>query len=101
MKRIASLFLVCLFAAVAVAQDYRKDFISPTDDQCPLIIWQWMDGLVTKEAITKDLEAFKAAGLSGVQNFQIGGDQQSRVGVPTCAIGSEKWKTMMRWAMDE
>ena len=61
MKRIASLFLVCLFAAVAVAQDYRRDFISPTDDQRPLIIWQWMDGLVTKEAITKDLEAFKAA----------------------------------------
>ena len=101
MKRIASLFLVCLFAAVAVAQDYRRDFISPTNDQRPLIIWQWMDGLVTKEAITKDLEAFKAAGLSGVQNFQIGGDQQSRVGDPTCAIGSEKWKTMMRWAMDE
>ena len=60
-----------------------------------------MDGLVSKEAITKDLEAFKAAGLSGVHNFQIGGDQQSRVGDPTCAIGSEKWKSMMRWTMDE
>ena len=60
-----------------------------------------MDGLVTKEAITKDLEAFKAAGLAGVQNFQIGGDGQIRVGDPTCAIGSEKWKGMMRWAMDE
>ena len=59
---------------MAVAQGYRNDFISPTDGQRSLIIWQWMDGLVSKEAITKDLEAFKAAGLSGVQNFQIGGD---------------------------
>ena len=101
MKKIACLFLVCVSAVMAVAQGYRNDFISPTDGQRSLIIWQWMDGLVSKEAITKDLEAFKAAGLSGVQNFQIGGDQQSRVGDPTCAIGSEKWKSMMRWTMDE
>lgn len=83
------------------AQDYRKDFISPTMEQRPLIIWQWMDGLVTKEAITKDLEAFKAAGLAGVQNFQIGGDNQIMISDTTCAIGSEKWKSMMRWTMDE
>ena len=101
MKKIACLFLVCVSAVMAVAQGYRNDFISPTDGQRSLIIWQWMDGLVSKEAITKDLEAFKAAGLSGVQNFQIGGDQQSRVGDPTCAIGSDKWKSMMRWTMDE
>lgn len=101
MKKIAFLLYLSILATIVVAQDYRKEFISPTDDLRPLIIWQWMDGLVTKEAITKDLEAFKAAGLAGVQNFQIGGDRQIRVGDPTCAIGSEKWKGMMRWAMDE
>ena len=62
MKKIACLFLVCVSAVMAVAQRYRNDFISPTDGQRSLIIWQWMDGLVSKEAITKDLEAFKAAG---------------------------------------
>ena len=77
------------------------DFLNPKEEHRSWIIWQWMDGLVNKEAITKDLEAFKEAGLSGVQNFQIGGDQQIRVGDSTCAIGSEKWKQMMRWAMDE
>lgn len=101
MKKIVSLLCIFLIVTIAVAQDYRREFIAPTDDNRPLIIWQWMDGLVTKEAITKDLEAFKAAGLAGVQNFQIGGDDQIRVGDPTCAIGSEKWKSMMRWAMDE
>ena len=60
MKKIACLFLVCVSAVMAVAQGYRNDFISPTDGQRSLIIWQWMDGLVSKEAITKDLEAFKA-----------------------------------------
>ena len=80
---------------------YKDGFMNPTDENRSIIIWQWMDGLVTKEAITKDLEAFKAAGLAGVQNFQIGGKQQSLVGDSTCAIGSDKWKAMMRWAMEE
>ena len=98
-----------LLAAILVAychgmmaqQSLRKDFIYPKDEHRAWIIWQWMDGLVSREAITKDLEAFKAAGLAGVQNFQIGGDRQSRVGDPDIAIGSEKWKEMMRWTMDE
>ncbi|MCM1450578.1 MAG: hypothetical protein NC082_09555 [Clostridiales bacterium] len=87
--------------SVAVIEDYRRDFLTPTDENRAIMIWQWMDGLVTKEAITKDLEAFKAAGLSGVQNFQIGGDGQIRVGNAGCAIGSEQWKEMMKWAMTE
>jgi len=90
-----------LFLSGYAQSSYREDFLNPKDENRTLIIWQWMDGLVTKEAITKDLEAFKAAGLAGVQNFQIGGKQQSLVGDPTCAIGSEKWKEMMQWAMEE
>ncbi|MDE6022700.1 MAG: hypothetical protein K2G13_04270, partial [Muribaculaceae bacterium] len=60
-----------------------------------------MDGLVTKEGITRDLEAFKEAGLAGVQNFQIGGPQQMRIGNPDNAIGSENWKNLIRWTLDE
>lgn len=101
-KYLAAAAIAIGISATADAQmSYKDGFINPTDENRSLIIWQWMDGLVTKEAITKDLESFKAAGLSGVQNFQIGGRQQSLVGDTTCAIGSEKWKTMMRWAMEE
>jgi len=92
--------MACCQSLVA-QQSLREDFIHPKDEHRAWIIWQWMDGLVSREAITHDLEAFKAAGLVGVQNFQIGGEQQSRVGDPSCAIGSEKWKGMMRWTMDE
>ena len=97
----AAVLIAGLPITVGAQTPYKDGFLKPTDENRPLIIWQWMDGLVTKEGITKDLEAFKAAGLAGVQNFQIGGDMQSLVGDPTCAIGSEKWKTMMRWAMEE
>lgn len=75
--------------------------MNPSAEQKPLIIWQWMDGLVTKEGITSDLEAFKEAGLAGVQNFQIGGPRQMRIGNPENAIGSENWKNLLRWTLDE
>lgn len=76
-------------------------FLDPDQRHRPLIIWQWMDGLVTREGITRDLEAFRKAGLAGVQNFQIGGPQQMRIGNPDNAIGSDNWKELLRWTLDE
>jgi hypothetical protein len=76
-------------------------FMSPSQAQRPILIWQWMDGLVTREGITRDLEAFKEAGLAGVQNFQIGGPMQMRIGNPDNAIGSDNWKSLLRWSLDE
>ncbi len=67
----------------------------------PIIIWQWMDGLLTKEGITRDLESFKEAGLAGVHNFQIGGPQQMRIGNPDNAIGSDNWKDLLQWTLEE
>lgn len=74
-------------------------FMNPPQDSKPLIIWQWMDGLVTKESITADLEAFKAAGLGGVQNFQIG--HQGLIGNPDILVGSPEWKELMVWTLQE
>ena len=48
-------------------------FASPTDEYRPRTWWHWMDDLVTKEGITKDLEAMKEVGLKGAQIFFIGG----------------------------
>ncbi len=76
-------------------------FAVPEEHHKPLIIWQWMDGLVTKDGITRDLEAFRNAGLAGVQNFQIGGPQQMRIGNSDNAIGSENWKELIRFTLDE
>lgn len=88
----------------AKAQDIysiEKMFLNPPQDSKPIIIWQWMDGLVTKESITADLEAFKEAGLGGVQNFQIGSAEQGLIGNPDVLVGNQEWKELMRWAMQE
>lgn len=94
--------VIVLFSpGFAFSQSLQDLFFNPPTQSRPLIIWQWMDGLVNKEGITKDLEAFKDAGLAGVQNFQIGGEGQGYISDTTCAIGSNKWNEMMLWTMSE
>lgn len=65
------------------------------------MIWQWMDGLVSKAGITRDLEAYRQTGIGGVQNFQIGGPLQTLARDTTKAVGTEAWKQLMRFAIDE
>ena len=67
-----TLFLVVAFAlgvlctrAVA-ASDLRHDFVSPPAAAKPGCYWWWLDGLVTKEAITRDLSEFAAKGIGEV-----------------------------------
>ena len=63
------LILGALLALPALAQPPAADslaesFLHPPDTAKPLIIWQWMNGIVSREGITADLEAFKRIGLS-------------------------------------
>lgn len=82
-------------------QTLEEVFKNPPMEARPLMIWQWMDGLVTKEGITADLEAYREAGLGGVQQFQVGGPMQGIIRDTTNAIGTENWQKLMRHAMSE
>lgn len=75
-------------------------FYAPGGEARPLIIWQWMNGCVTKEGITADLESFKAAGIAGVQQFMIGGEQ-ARLDNPKIGILSHKWRELMAFTISE
>src|SRR5690349_5622858 len=65
--RLISLSLVCWlmsFAAQAIGVDVlEKDFASPPDATKPRCYWYWMDGNITTNGITKDLEAMKRVGI--------------------------------------
>ena len=82
-------------------KDLVAAFENPPQEAKPVMIWQWMDGWVTKEGITHDLEAFAAAGIGGVQNFQVGGPAQTDFVREGCTIGSPEWQELMRFAMQE
>ena len=67
-------------------------------DHPPYTLWQWMNGCVTKEGITYDLEAFKKAGINDVQQFLVGGSEAD-ITDPEITVLGEKWMELMRFAL--
>lgn len=59
-----------MLPAIAFAQSpLQKSFQTPPDAAKPRVWWHWMNGNITKEGITKDLEWMKRVGIGGFQNF--------------------------------
>ncbi len=54
-------------------QELRKFFLTPPKQAKPRVYWWWLYNRVNKEAITRDLEAFKSKGISGVNLICTGG----------------------------
>ena len=71
----ASLLIIvaCLLAAAQAngQGSLEKDFRSPPEVAKSMTWWHWMNGNVTKEGITADLEAMKRIGLGGAQIFNV------------------------------
>ncbi len=65
--------------------------------------WWWLNGNVTKESITRDLEEMKAKGFSGACIFDAGGYNQDGNGVvPEGPLfGSAAWKSLYVHAVQE
>ena len=43
--------------------DLEKDFASPPPATMPRCYWYWIDGRISKEGITRDLEAMRRVGI--------------------------------------
>ena len=101
---IATVLLLVEMSSILSAQaqtSMEHAFKHPSDDTKPIMIWQWMDGLVSIEGITADLEAYKAAGIGGVQQFLVGGPLQVAVSDSSNAIGTDNWRRLMQHATAE
>ena len=79
------------------AEDLEKGFASPPDSSKPLTWWHWLDGNITKQGITADLEAMKRAGLGGAYMFNCG------VGMPQGDVRflQPRWLEMFDHAVKE
>ena len=100
-RRAISLLLSFLGPIVCQAQTLDEVFQNPPQEARPLMIWQWMDGVVSSEGITADLEAYREAGIGGVQQFLVGGPVQAIIRDTTNAIGTDNWRQLMRHALGE
>ena len=71
MKRFIVL-LSCLAGVAFSAEFSPETFRSPPRSARPHTWWHWMNGNVTKEGITADLEAMARVGIGGAQIFDAG-----------------------------
>jgi len=73
------------------------EFASPPDAARPWVYWMWMDGNLTREGITADLEAMKKAGLGGVIICEV------NVGVPRGPVEfmSPEWRKLFAHVVRE
>jgi hypothetical protein len=89
LSTIARLVALSFLAAtpLANADDLEKGFATPPESARPRVWWHWMNGNVTRQGITADLEWMQRIGLGGVQMFDadIGTAQyvEQRVGFMT------------------
>ena len=82
-------WVLCAFAQVAAAnEDLAKGFVSPPAAARPWVYWFWLNGNITSNGITADLEAMRRAGIGGALIMEV--DQGAPVG-PMNFMGKPWW----------
>jgi hypothetical protein len=81
----------------SMPDDLEAGFLHPPPSAHPYAYWFWMNGHVSREGITLDLEAMKEIGISGVFNFDAG------TGIPKGPVEyfSNEWLELKKHAMQE
>ena len=59
------------------ARTLEADFDNPPPDARPMVWWHWMGKNISREGITKDLEAMKDAGIGGATIFNLASSVQA------------------------
>jgi hypothetical protein len=78
----------------------RESFITPPDSAKPRVYWWWLYNRVTKDGITRDLEEFRAKGISGVNLICTGG-YAGKEPLPGVKFLGKEWQELFRHAIGE
>lgn len=79
----------------------KSEFINPPASVKIHTWWHWMDGAITKQGITKDLEAMHQQGISQATILNVGLFGGRDFGVPKEIFNTPGWYEMFRWALHE
>ncbi|MBS1700800.1 MAG: hypothetical protein JST12_04000 [Armatimonadetes bacterium] len=74
-----------------------QNFQTPPDSARPWVYWYFMEGNMTREGMTADLEAMKKVGIGGGIFLEV------NIGIPRGPVQymSPEWKSMVGYAIDE
>ena len=84
----------------ASADPLYHNFLSPPDAARSKVYWFWIYNRVTKEGITRDLEEFRAKGISGV-NMICNGGYGGKTALPGVEFLGDEWRALFRHAIKE
>ncbi len=90
--------------SILSSQNLESGFHNPPQSAKPLTFWMWINGNVSKEGITGDLESFKRVGLGGTEQFLIGGPDSgatSTLDDPSLVFMSDRWRGLETFAEQE
>ncbi|WP_018612681.1 glycosyl hydrolase [Segetibacter koreensis] len=75
----------------------RSGFLNPPDSARPGVYWYFMDGNLSREGMTADLESMKKAGIGHLIFLEV------NVGIPRGPVDflSDKWLELFKHAVDE
>lgn len=96
----AVLFVVLLAGFVQAEESLEKMFATPPETTKPRCYWYWMNGNVTKDGISRDLEAMKRVGIGEayIGIISIGKDQESN-SQPKAL--TDEWWSFIEYAVRE
>lgn len=91
------LSILCACTSTWSTSELEMGFQDPPDSARPGVYWYFMDGNLSKEAMTKDLESMKEAGIGYVVYLEV------NVGVPRGSVDflSNEWKELFKHAVEE
>jgi hypothetical protein len=92
---------IASLAACTPADELTARFQNPPPAASPWVFWHWVQGAVSREGITADLEAMKAAGLGGACLFTVRSATKPPLFDPPAEAMTPVWWTMVRHAMSE
>ena len=107
LKIVSSAGVVSLFSPAFVLNACKKtgvgsyslasEFNNPPFASGVYTWWHWMNGNITKEGITRDLEAMKENGIAGFQLFEAGS------GIPVGPVESlgNQWVELIQYTLKE
>src|SRR5262245_10407604 len=87
-----------VLSGTAIAQtDLAAGFKNPPAQAKPHTWWHWMNGNITREGITADLEAMKQIGLGGAQIFNV----SESIPDGPAPFMSPQWRELFKFAVQE
>jgi len=81
--------------------ELKQIFLHPPKEARPWVFWYWMQGAVSKEGITADLEAMKEVGIAGAYLMPIKDTTSPPLFVPAARQLSPRWWELVCFAMQE